>query len=59
METSRNPQANYIIEQTCQVPGDVIQKFELNNNYVHKNDPWKGIPVIADFAIYSTFHMTK
>jgi transposase InsO family protein len=41
--TVRNPQANVIVERVHQVIGNIIRTFELQNNYLDDNDPWKGI----------------
>jgi hypothetical protein len=39
----RNPQANAIVESVHQVIENIIQTFELENNYLDEDDPWKGI----------------
>jgi hypothetical protein len=41
--TVRNPQANAIVERVHQVIGNITHTFELKNNYLDDNDPWKGI----------------
>jgi hypothetical protein len=41
--TVRNPQANAIVEWVHQAIGNIICTFELKNNYLDDNDPWKGI----------------
>jgi hypothetical protein len=56
--TVRNPQANAIVEWVHQVIGNIIQTFELENNYLDGNDPWKGILSATAFAVRSTFHTT-
>jgi transposase InsO family protein len=56
--TVRNPQANAIVERVHQVIGNIICSFELENNYLDGNDPWKGIPSVTAFAVQSTFHTT-
>jgi hypothetical protein len=56
--TVRNPQANAIVERVHQVIGDIICTFELENNYLDDNDPWKGILSATAFAVRSTFHTT-
>jgi transposase InsO family protein len=52
----RNPQANAIVERVHQGIGNIIQTFELENNYLDDNDPWKGILSATAFAVRSTFH---
>jgi transposase InsO family protein len=54
--TVRNPQANAIVERVHQVIGNIIRTFELENNYLDEDDPWKGILSATAFAIRSTFH---
>jgi hypothetical protein len=56
--TVRNPQANAIVERVHQVIGNIISTFELENNYLDDNDPWKGILSATAFAVRSTFHTT-
>jgi transposase InsO family protein len=57
--TVRNPQANAIVERVHQVIGNIIRTFELKNNYLDDNDPWKGIlSATSLFAVRSTFHTT-
>jgi hypothetical protein len=56
--TVRNPQANPIVERVHQVTGNIIRTFELENNYLDDNDPWKGILSATAFAVQSTFHTT-
>jgi hypothetical protein len=56
--TVRNPQANVIVERVHQVIGNIICTFELENNYLDDNDPWKGILSATAFAVRCTFHKT-
>ena len=56
--TVRNPQANAIVERVHQVIGNMIRTFELENNYLDEDDPWKGILSATAFAVRSTFHTT-
>jgi hypothetical protein len=56
--TVRNPQANAIVERVHQVIGNIIRTFELENNYLNDNDPWKGILSATAFAVQSTFYTT-
>ena len=39
--TVRNPQANAIVERIHQVIGNIICTFELENNNLEEEDPWK------------------
>lgn len=56
--TTRNPQANAIIERVHQVIGNIIRSFELQDNYLDEDDPWKGILSATAFAVCSTYHTT-
>ena len=56
--TVRNPQANAIVERIHQVIANMIRTFELENNYLDEDDPWKGILSATAFAVRSTFHTT-
>ena len=54
----RNPQANAFVERVPQVVCNSIRTFELENNYINEEDPWKGILSSTAFAVRSTFHTT-
>ena len=56
--TVRNPQANAIVERIHQVIGNIIRTFELEENYLDKSNPWKGILSATAFAVRSTYHTT-
>ena len=56
--TTRNPQANAIIERVHQVIGNIIRTFELQENYLDEKNPWKGILSATAFAVRSTYHTT-
>jgi len=56
--TTRNPQANAIIERVHQVLGNIIRTFELEENYLDEDDPWSGILSAAAFAVRTTYHTT-
>jgi hypothetical protein len=56
--SQKPPQANAIVERVHQVIGNIILTFELENNYLDDNDPWKGILSATAFALQSTFHTT-
>jgi hypothetical protein len=46
------------VERVHQVIKNIIRTFELINNYLDDNDPWKGILSATAFAVRSTFHTT-
>ena len=54
--TTRNPQANAIIERIHQTLGNIVRTFELQD--LSDNNPWQGILAAAMFALRSTFHTT-
>ena len=56
--TVRNPQANAIVERIHQVIANIIQMFDLEENYVEEDNPWKGILSTTAFAVRSTYHTT-
>jgi transposase InsO family protein len=56
--TVRNPQANAIVERVHQVIGNMIHTFELQDNYLDEEDPWKGILSATAFAVRATYHTT-
>ena len=54
--TTRNPQANAIIERIHQTLGNMVRTFDLND--LPQHDPWKGMLAATMFAVRSTFHTT-
>ena len=56
--TIRNLQANAIVERIHQIIGNIIRTFELEENYLEENNPWKGILSATAFAVRSTYHTT-
>lgn len=56
--TTRNPQANAIVERLHQVIANIIRTFELQSNYLDEENPWKGILSATAFAVRSTYHTT-
>lgn len=60
--TTRNPQANAIIERAHQTIGNIIRTFEMYKDYdileEHPDDPWSGVLSAAMFAMRATFHTT-
>jgi hypothetical protein len=48
-----------VVERVHQTIGNnIVRTFELENNYLDEEDPWKGILSATAFAIRSTFHTT-
>jgi hypothetical protein len=54
--TTRNPQANAIIERVHQTIGNIIRTFDVQS--MDSNDPWGGILAATMFAVRATFHTT-
>ena len=56
--TTRNPQANAIIERIHQTLGNIIRTFELHQDQEVTQDSWEGILSAAMFSLRSTYHTT-
>ena len=56
--TTRNPQANSILERIHQTIGNMIRTFEVHNNQLDEDDPWSGILAAIAFATRATIHTT-
>jgi hypothetical protein len=57
--STRNPQANAIVERVHQTLANLIRSQEIQDDpYVDEDDPWGGILAAAAFALRSTFHTT-
>ena len=56
--TTRNTQANAIIERIHQVIGNMIRTFEIQKMDLDEKAPWKGILVDIMFDLRATFHTT-
>jgi len=54
--TTRNPQANAIIERIHQTIGNMIRTFDYDN--LDEADPWSGILSATMFAVRATYHTT-
>jgi len=54
--TTRNPQANAIIERVHQTIGNIIRTFNVQT--MDSNDPWTGILAATMFAVRATYHTT-
>ena len=46
------------MERVHQVIANIVRTFELENNYLDQDDPWKGILSTTAFAVRSTYHTT-
>ena len=57
-ETTAYPKANSILEIIHQITANLKWMFDLQNNYLDKDDPWSGILADTDFAVQSTYHTT-
>ena len=56
--TTRNPQANATVERVHQTIGNMVRTFELEDNWLDEDDPWKGTLCATDFAVRATVHTT-
>ena len=54
--TTRNSQANAIIERVHQTIGNVLRTFNVKD--IDDEDPWTGILAATIFKIRATFHTT-
>jgi hypothetical protein len=55
---THNPKANAIVERVHRTISNKILTFELHENYLDEDDPWKGILAATAFAISATYHTT-
>ena len=55
--TTKNPQANAIVERVHQTLANLLRATEINKT-LDPSDPWSGILAAAAFAIRSTYHTT-
>jgi hypothetical protein len=56
--TTRNPQANSIIERIHQTIGNMIRTHQVGSTEVNEDDPWSGILAATMFATRATYHTT-
>ena len=49
--STKNPQANSILERIHQVIVNLIWTSNLKNNYIDEDDPWSGILATTAFAV--------
>ena len=54
--TTRNPQANGILERAHATISNIIRTMDLDNDEDH--DPWEGVLAATMFAMQSTYHTT-
>ena len=54
--TTRNPQANAIVERVHQTIGNIIRTF--NVQALNDDDPWTGMLAATMFAVRATYHTT-
>ena len=56
--TTKNPQANAIIERVHQTIGNILRTFKVQNMILDDKNPWDGILVSTMFAPRATVHTT-
>ena len=56
--TSRNPQANAILERVYQIIGNILRTFTVQNMVLDDENPWDGILGSTMFALRATVHTT-
>ena len=56
--TTRNPQANAILERIHQTIGNMIRALQVQEAEVDEEDPWTGILSAVAFATRATIHTT-
>ena len=54
--TSRNPQANAILERVHQTIGDILRTFNVQNMILDDENPWDGILAFTMFTLRATVH---
>ena len=56
--TSRNPQANAILERVHQAIGNILRTSKVRNIVLDDENPWDGILAFTMFALRATVHFT-
>ena len=56
--TTKNPQANSILEIFYQVIANRVCVYDLQNNYLDKDEPWSGILAAMASVVRSMCHTT-
>ena len=54
--TSRNPQANAILERVHQTIGNILRSFKVQNMILDDKNPWDGILAPTIIALRATVH---
>ena len=54
--TTRNPQANAIIERVHQTIGNILRTFNIKS--INEEEPWGGILAATMFSVRATYHTT-
>ena len=54
--TTRNPQANTILERVHQTIGNIICTFKIKEMVLEDENPWDGILAATMFALLTTVH---
>ena len=58
-KATENTQENSILEIIHQVIANLIRTFDLQNNYLNKDNPWLGIVEAMDFSVHIMHHKTS
>ena len=56
--TTRNPQANAILERVHQTIGNMIRTMQVQNMVLDDENPWDGVLSATMFALRATVHTT-
>ena len=56
--TTRNPQANAVIERVHQTISNMIRSLEIHNRELDEEDPWPGILAAVMYGVRATYHTT-
>ena len=56
--TSRNPQANAILERVHQTIGNILHTFKVQTMVLEDKNPWDGILASIMFALRAAIHTT-
>ena len=56
--TTRNPQANFILECAHQTISNIIRTFQVNNSKLDLDGPWNRILSAVIFTMWSMVHAT-
>ena len=59
LNTLGNPTYNIILERLHSVLGNLVRTYNLQGNYLDKDDPWMVILSVTVFEIRSTVHTLK